>query len=252
MRFSLIVILLLTSGFSGCFGEDSIFAEERGIPGGLTLACLQDDKFEKMEIHFLYESGYDPIAMDLVRTRLLEVCDKPDGITIRADETDFSIDSIWSSDDVRDARWKHGGDAMGSDTLHWYFLFPKGTYNDDSVLGVAVDASTVAVFKDSVEDAEGFLGRPSSEEVERAVTIHEAGHLLGLVNLVYQSPIDHEDPDHPGHSSNDDSVMYWAIESNTVGNFISGNIPDEFDADDKSDLEQMASGELKCSFQIWS
>ena len=117
---------------------------------------------------------------------------------------------------------------------------------------MAVDASTVAVFKDSVEDAEGFLGRPSSEEVERAVTIHEAGHLLGLVNLVYQSPIDHEDPDHPGHSSNDDSVMYWAIESNTVGNFISGNIPDEFDADDKSDLEQMASGELKCSFQIWS
>ena len=27
---------------------------------------------------------------------------------------------------------------------------------------------------------------------------------------------------------------------------------DEFDADDKSDLEGMASGELKCSDQLWS
>ena len=141
---------------------------------------------------------------------------------------------------------------MGSDTLHWYFLFPAGTYNDDSVLGVAVDASTVAVFKDSVEDAEGFFGRPSSEEVERAVTVHEAGHLLGLVNLVYQSNIEHEDEDNPGHSNNEDSVMYWAIESNDVGNFISGTLPDEFDDYDKADLEGMASGELKCRDQLWS
>ena len=57
---------------------------------------------------------------------------------------------------VRDARWKHGDDAMKS-TLHWYFLFPKGGFAESSVLGVAVDASTVAIFKDSVEDAEGFF-----------------------------------------------------------------------------------------------
>ena len=141
---------------------------------------------------------------------------------------------------------------MGSDTLHWYFLLPAGTYTDESVLGVAVDASTIAIFKDSVDEAEGFFGRPSSEEVERAVTVHEAGHLLGLVNLVYQSPIPHEDSNHPGHSNNEDSVMYWAIESNDVGNFISGDLPDQFDNDDKSDLAGMASGELECSDQLWS
>jgi Mg2+/Co2+ transporter CorC len=45
--------------------------------------------------------------------------------------------------------------------------------------------------------------------------------------------------------------MYWAIESNDVGNFIFGNIPDEFDADDKSDLEGMADGSLKCKNQLW-
>jgi len=252
MRNYLVILLIFSSGLSGCFGSEELLEEERGIPGGLALACLQDDKFEKMQIHFLFENGYDPVAMELVKSRIQEVCDKPDGIQIRADEVDFSEDNSWSSDDVRDARWKHGNDAMGSNTLHWYFLFPKGTYNDDSVLGVAVDASTVAIFKDSIEESVNFIGRPSAEEIERAVTIHEAGHLLGLVNLVYQSPINHEDPDHPGHSSNDDSVMYWAIESNSIGNIFSGSIPDEFDADDKSDLEGMASGEIECTNQVWS
>lgn len=252
MRFVFVVFVLISSSLSGCFGSEELFAEERGRPGGLALACLQDDRFEKMNIHFLYESGYDPEAMDLVKTRLSQACDKPSGIKIVAREVNFNEDNTWSAVDVRDARWKHGDDAMGSSTLNWYFLFPKGTYNDDSVLGVAVDASTVAVFKDSIEESENFLGRPSAEEIERAVTVHEAGHLLGLVNLVYTSPIDHEDPDHPGHSSNEDSVMYWAIESSSIGNIFSGSIPDEFDNDDKSDLQGMASGELKCSYQLWS
>jgi hypothetical protein len=132
------------------------------------------------------------------------------------------------------------------------YLFPSGTYEKDSVLGVAVDASTVAIFKDSVADAEGFLGRPSAEEVERSVSVHELGHLLGLVNLVYTSPRDHEDSENKGHSNNDGSVMYWAIESSDVGNFISGDLPDEFDEDDKADLNGLADGSISAKDQIWS
>ena len=252
MRVFALISLILASSLSGCIGADDILPEKRGEPGGLALACLQDDKFKKLELHFLYEPGYDPIAMNLLKTRVQEVCDKPDGVIISAKETNFDNDNTWTASDVRDARWKHGDDAMKSTTLHWYFLFPKGGFAESSVLGVAVDASTVAIFKDSVEDAEGFFGRPSAEEVERAVTVHEAGHLLGLVNLVYTSPIDHEDPDNPGHSSNEDSVMYWAIESTSIGNFISGSIPDEFDDDDKFDLNGMADGSIDCRNQLWS
>ena len=91
----------------------------------------------------------------------------------------------------------------------------------------------------------------SAEEIENSVLVHEFGHLLGLVNLVYKSPVDHEDKDHPGHSNNEDSVMYWAIESANLGNIITGELPDEFDNDDLNDLSGMLSGEIPVTNQIW-
>ena len=136
-------------------------------------------------------------------------------------------------------------------TRRWQVLFPSGVYEEDSVLGVAVDASTVALFSDTIEEADGPFGRPSVEDVENSVLVHEVGHLLGLVNLVYQSPIDHEDPDHPGHSSNDESVMYWAVESADVSNFIFGTLPSDFDDDDRSDLAGLADGSIAVRDQLW-
>ena len=81
--------------------------------------------------------------------------------------------------------------------------------------------------------------------------MHEFGHLLGLVNLVYKSPVDHEDKDHPGHSNNEDSVMYWAVESADIGNIITGQLPDEFDNDDLNDLSGILSGEIPVRDQLW-
>jgi len=38
--------------------------------------------------------------------------------------------------------------------------------------------------------------------------------------------------------------MYWAIESQDIGNQISGEPPNEFDADDLDDLRLMKEGNL--------
>ena len=124
MRVVFVIFVLISSSLTGCFGTEELFEEKRGIPGGLALACLQDDGFERMKIHFLFENGYDPVAMDLLKTRLNQVCDKPNGIQIVAREVDFKEDNTWTANDVRDARWKHGDDAMGSDTLELVFPIP--------------------------------------------------------------------------------------------------------------------------------
>lgn len=251
-----IMVVLLTPALSGCLGSDGLldFPEQKGIPGGLTLACLDDSKFTSMVIEIDYAPGYLPesSSTDLLKQRLESVCEKPRGISFTFTETDFSVTEVWQADDVREL----GDDAKSTDpqsgsTLTWQILFPAGTYEDESVLGVAVDASTVAVFKDSIDDAENIFRRPSAEKIENSVLVHEVGHLLGLVNIVYTSPVDHEDSSHPGHSNNEDSVMYWAVESTSIANFFDNDLPTDFDIDDRNDLIGIADGSIPCTDQLW-
>ena len=255
----LTVTMMIFTGLSGCIGEDLDFGlgDENfvPIPGSLTMACLSSQKYTSMVLEIDYEPGYRPetSSTDLLKERLEQVCDKPDGIDILLTETNFQHSGSWSADDVRDK----GSEAKSNDpqtgtTLYWQALFPSGEYETDGVLGVAVNPSTVAIFGDSVDEAEGpFFSRPSSEEIENCVLVHEFGHLLGLVNLVYQSPVDHEDPDHPGHSNNEESVMYWAVESSDISNIISGQLPDEFDQDDLDDLAGLKAGTIEIEKQLW-
>lgn len=252
----MLVVALVTGPMAGCFGSDGldILPEKKGVPGGLTLACLRSNSFTSMVIEIDHAPGYRPFSSstDLLVERLESVCDKPAGITIKFNEVTFEHEGAWTADDVREEGWKHKDTSpLDGSVLRWQLLFPEGTYQEASVLGVAVDASTVALFSDSIDESDGPFGRPSVEDVENSVIVHEVGHLLGLVNLVYTSPVAHEDSDHPGHSNNDDSVMYWAIESMDLANFFFGTLPTEFDDDDLADLAGLASGDIAVRDQLW-
>ena len=254
---SLFVFTLLTLSLSGCFGDtlSDVIPERKGVPGGLALACLRADTYTSMVIEIDYEAGYRPMSSstDMLLERMESVCDKPDGISFDFSEVSFGHEGDWTADDVREKAWEtKDSSAQDGSTLTWQIIFPSGLYEDSSVLGVAVDASSIALFGDSIETANGPFNRPSVEDVENSVTVHEVGHLLGLVNLVYQSPVDHEDDNNKGHSNNEDSVMYWAIESADIGNIIFGSLPNEFDDDDLGDLSGMADGSIKVTDQLWS
>ncbi len=252
-------LLIAFSSISGCLGNDLFdTADKKGKPGGLALACLSSAKYTSMVVEIDYDPGYMPeqSSINLLKTRLQEVCDKPNGISVELTETNFGHTGTWDANDVREQGWEHkSNQPQTGSTLYWQALFPSSEYSNEdgeTVLGVAVDASTVAIFKETVEDAEGpIFSRPSAEEIENSVLVHEFGHLLGLVNLVYKSPVDHEDKDHPGHSNNEDSVMYWAIEQANLANIITGELPDDFDNDDLNDLAGMQSGEIPVTDQLW-
>ncbi len=118
-------------------------------------------------------------------------------------------------------------------------LFVHGSYEGDTgVLGVAVSGDVAAIFTDQVDSAAGLLVSPAV--VEDAVATHEVGHLLGLVDLVLHTG--RADPEHPGHSRNTRSVMYWQVESDLVTQLLDGGIPRDFDADDRADLAAIRSG----------
>jgi len=66
------------------------------------------------------------------------------------------------------------------------------------------------------------------------------------VNLGYHSPRPHEDPQHPGHSNDPNSVMYWAVDNVGVATLLGGHTapPTDFDPDDRADLSDIRRGEL--------
>jgi hypothetical protein len=101
------------------------------------------------------------------------------------------------------------------------------------VLGVALRGDTAAIFPDQVDSASTPL--VGSGGIEVAVVTHEVGHLLGLVDLFLSTG--RQDPDHPGHSTNSKSVMFWAVESSLVADLLQGGPPKDFDSADLADLQ---------------
>ncbi len=144
----------------------------------------------------------------------------------------------WTADDLRALADAEGASAgPGDAVLHLLFL-AGGYAGDDHVLGISVRSDVAAVFSDRVDQAAGLLA--DRGRIEDAVTMHEVGHLLGLVDLFLATG--RADPDHPGHSRNRGSVMYYAVESTLVASVLGGGPPVDFDADDLADLATIRSG----------
>jgi hypothetical protein len=145
----------------------------------------------------------------------------------------------WSAQEIVAAASGAAQVESGRQQVVLRLLFLRGTFEgQNGVLGVAVAGDVAAIFSDRVDAAAGVLVDPGV--VEDAVTMHEVGHLLGLVDIVLGTG--RGDPEHPGHSRNDRSVMFWQVESNLVTQLLDGGIPRDFDDDDRAELAQIRAG----------
>lgn len=183
-----------------------------------------------------------PEALDRLNQRLASVVDKPGGIEILPVKTFSSTRTEYSLDDVKAVEQLARKEWSTDERVVIHLLYLNGRPDYGNALGTAYGASSIVIFPDRLENAvTPVVGRAT---LERAVLVHEVGHLLGLINIGYKSPRDHEDPEHPTHSRSQDSVMFWGIETDAVSSLFPGGPTDDYDADDRADLADRATGKL--------
>jgi len=240
--FVITVILVLTT--PGCLDslKDSVVSCDN-ITGECRYEILKGNEYSKIHIEVNYVTGNSPEsdALNLLKQRIQEVTDKS---TITISQSSFgSTDNSYTLEEILELEDKQRTRFKSGNTFVIHILYLNGEYSDnDQTLGLAYSGTSFAIFKEKIEDAAFLL--ISAKDIEKSVIVHEFGHLLGLVNNGYQSPHDHEDPQHPHHSNNEESVMYWAIESQDIGNQLDGEPPNDFDNYDLDDLKLMKEGKL--------
>lgn len=209
---------------------------DRG-PGSLAGWFLRPAGAQRLVIQVITQDGAEPrqATLDRVTAVLREVSGKE--VTTAGGASPAPRD-VWSGAALRDAA-DAAAFRVADGTAVIRLLFVHGRSDQgQGVLGIATGGDVAAVFSDRVEDAATGLVSPAS--IERAIAVHELGHLLGLVDLALSTG--REDPEHPGHSTNRRSVMYWAVESSLVGDLLSGGPPQDFDAADRADLAAIRGG----------
>ncbi len=250
--FAVFAVLLVAS--SGCATLTEAFREagdqftpgDRG-PGSKHAAYLAGDTDT-----ILVEISHSPGALwdqnrnaeDHFIQQIERITQKNVEIVSKQELPRHGQDYRYSLQELRDFHAEYQEHEDSEDTVVMHALFLDGKYDRERVAGVAFGAEAWALFMGEIRDItcsnDALLCDGVREwRVVRSVAIHEAGHLLGLVNCPLPMTHDREytqDGDQC-HSTNEDSVMYWAVVVRRGLTSLIGeqDVPWQFDQHDLND-----------------
>jgi hypothetical protein len=207
-------------------------------------------------VEFSYPRGSAPNshAVDVLKQTIQDVTNKDpvrfvmneglDNFPARGQNGKYTIEEIRQIERANREHYSSGSVAA----LHVLYV-DGGSDRDEGnarVLGAVYGGSSIVMYKGNIQAATrsdgGLIPTFQATErcVERAVLVHELGHVLGLVNLGTPMTHDREDTRYPGHSTSEDSVMHHAIRNTaSLASVFSGgcsDIPYQFDRHDLADL----------------
>ncbi len=214
---------------------------------------VQSKEYRRWVIEVDAQSGAEPSdeLLAFLKGRLAANVAKPDGIVFERGAGVPGSGRSWTTSAITDAAESTKDRDTSGSTVTLHLLFLRGGTSDDSgssrVLGVTIGWDLIAIFPDNIASAceASLLGLGcNTDPITRATTLHEFGHAIGLVNRGTPMVHPHEATTCNGqkdsaHSSNQQSVMYCAVETNQVAILFGNEPPQDFDADDKADLKAM-------------
>lgn len=200
-------------------------------PGVNAQDYVSGNVYSDLNVQILYMPAAKPTntALSNLETFLEDFLDK-ENISLVLTEIKSKGQSTYSIDDIRiiekeSRKVFNSGDAFSASMLFLDGDFSENTSNG-SVLGVAYNNTSMAVFEKTLKDNAGGLFQPSLSTVETTVMNHEFGHLMGLVNNGAPLTSDHHDSERGAHCTETDCLMYFAVEgSDFITNLRGGNIP---------------------------
>jgi len=199
---------------------------------------LSSDKYEKLEIEIVYVEGYKPESntVDHLQNFLKDRLNKSGGITVIYKSISSPGKAYYTIDDIQRVEKKQRENYTKGKTLSAFVFFADAPYSAANTLGVAYGSTSLAIFERTVNDNSGGIGQPSKYVLEATASEHEFGHLLGLVDNGTKMVNAHLDNAHPKHCSDQNCLMYYAVETTDIlSNLSGGNIP-ELDANCINDL----------------
>jgi hypothetical protein len=248
---SLIASVAILLVATGCFNPIYKIQNDRTAPGDAARDYIQGNRPILVEIHSMDDAQPNSSSLPNFQSEIQSILGKT--LTIQASggvpSQGASHKYTWAEiDSIEGSVRQHYTDSSQAVA---FFLFVDGGSESDSgnalVLGAAYHATSIVIFLGNIRSVAapansplgGIIGTaPSEGDIEQAVMIHEFGHNLGLVNNGIPMVTNHEDSSHPHHSSDQNSVMYWAVESNSVISVFGSNpVPWHFDANDKADVQ---------------
>jgi hypothetical protein len=239
------VVVLL----AGCAQPFDPRPEDPG-PMGRVEGLLLHDAAPRLVIRSYFVEGRDPVpsAMDWLAGRLKQATGKPEVTVAAPQQVDFGVPSEkrnWTAEQARGA-FASLTIPREAGSVNLVVLFFDGYgYSYGRARGFQ-DGQFLAIFPDTFRTIVG-VGDPVDLEVpdpaydgeaDQVVLLHEAGHMLGLVNNGLEMVHDHVDRTEEClcHSSNEASVMFTG--NHDIADLLMRGLEpyDSFDEDDLADI----------------
>ena len=240
----------------GCLTMDP--AQEEGIPTTWPATMLWSNPYPFLAIEVDHVEGSKPsrFALESLAATLRDVTGKQKVTllpleTIPPQATSTIEEKTWTDEELQQIAAETldsaTPDSYGTNkTAVLHILYLDGNYvtgpeyGGEYANGVAIDG-TVFLFigRSAVDSADSRPAPTPGDLIQRSVLIHEAGHVLGLVNHGIPMQRNHEDPQSRFHSVNPESVMHAGVDHfrAQVGILLPDKAPPHaFDQDDLADI----------------